>query len=46
MATISPIHGGTETYYPLSLDSATVIVAIGILVFGLIVFDAYRTYWG
>lgn len=43
---IGPLHGGTGTSLPLTLDTAGLVLAVGALVFGLVVYDAYRTYWG
>lgn len=31
---------------PLALDTASLVLGVGALVFGLVVYDAYRTYWG
>ncbi|UPV73766.1 hypothetical protein M0R89_14615 [Halorussus limi] len=41
-----PLHGGAGTNLPLALDAAGATLALGALVFGLVVYDAYRTYWG
>jgi hypothetical protein len=30
----------------MALDTASLVLAVGALVFGLVVYDAYRTYWG
>lgn len=45
MVSAIPLHAG-QNHLPLSLETATAIVVFGALVFGLVVFDAYRTYWG
>ncbi len=31
---------------PLAADTASAVLAVGAAVFGLVVYDAYRTYWG
>ena len=41
-----PLHGGAEMQLPLALDAARFILAAGALVLGLVLYDAYRTYWG
>lgn len=43
---IGPLHGGAGAHLPLALDTARLVLAVGALVFGLVVYDAYRTYWG
>ncbi|MFC7080481.1 hypothetical protein ACFQJ6_10490 [Halorussus caseinilyticus] len=46
MVAIGPPHGGTGMNLPLAADTASLILAVGAVVFGLVVYDAYRTYWG
>lgn len=46
MITIGPLHGGTGMQLPLALDTAGMILAAGAVVLGLVLYDAYRTYWG
>lgn len=43
---IEPLHGGAEMQLPLALDTARFVLATGALVLGLVLYDAYRTYWG
>jgi hypothetical protein len=31
---------------PLALDTARFVLATGALVFSVVLYDAYRTYWG
>lgn len=46
VAAIGPLHGGAGMDLPLALDAASLTLAVGAVVFGLVVYDAYRTYWG
>lgn len=41
---IGPLHGGTGL--PLAPNTARLILVIGAFIFSLVVYDAYRTYWG
>ncbi|WP_435178443.1 hypothetical protein [Halorussus sp. AFM4] len=46
MLAIGPLHGGAGMSLPLAADTASAVLAVGAAVFGLVVYDAYRTYWG
>ncbi|MFB6161202.1 MAG: hypothetical protein ABEJ61_08510 [Haloferacaceae archaeon] len=39
---IVPIHQATQPSLPLGQETATAVLGVGLLVFGLVAYDAYR----
>lgn len=40
-----PMHASAHPHLPVALDEATVVLALGAVVFGVIAYDLYRGDW-